>query len=249
MTPEVEDVTSSWLDSLDKGAGWGAGDGPISDLRAKGVTGNQLPNQNEVGGRSGEGRTGQSHGQMVADTAEGKAGRETPTRLTPEPFEQGSVQDSAKADEGGATGGGKLSGFAGEGLRGPAPPPSNRKLPRLAEQQAKIRQEAEALALKLRRYRVPSGALETAINAMGALEQAARKNDGLAVRRAFNGAVDALGEAKRTIAAHAAVRREHIKLPAWQRDAIRTGMQDGVPKGYEEMVGEYFRALAEGRTK
>ena len=35
--------------------GWSAGDGPISDMSAKGVTGNLLPNQNEVGGRSGEG--------------------------------------------------------------------------------------------------------------------------------------------------------------------------------------------------
>ena len=124
MTPDVEDVTSSWLDSLDKGAGWGAGDGPISDMSAKGVTGNLLPNQNEVGGRSGEGRTGRSHGQMVGDTAEGKGGRETPTRLDPEPFEQGSVKDTAKNDPGGATGGGKLSGFGAEGLRGPAPPSS-----------------------------------------------------------------------------------------------------------------------------
>ena len=155
MTPDVQDVTSSWMDSADKGAGWGASDGPISDMSAKGVTGNLLPNQNEVGGRSGEGRNGRSHGQMVSDTAEGKGGQETPTRLTSEPFEQGSVKDSAKQDKGGATGGGKLSGFTGEGLRGPSAPPSNQKMPRLAEQQAKLRQQAEALALKLRRYRVP----------------------------------------------------------------------------------------------
>jgi hypothetical protein len=80
-----------------------------------------------------------------------KGGRETPTRLDPEPFEQGSVKDSAKNDPGGATGGGKLSGYGGEGLRGPAPPSSNQPGPRLAEQQARIRQQAEALALQLRR--------------------------------------------------------------------------------------------------
>jgi hypothetical protein len=249
MTPEVEDVTSSWMDSIDKGAGWGAGDGPISSMSAKGVTGNQLPNQNEVGGRSGEGRTGRSHGQMVSDTAEGKGGRETPTRLTPEPFEQGSVKDAAKNDQGGATGGGKLSGFTGEGLRGPAPPPANQKLPRLADQQARIRQQAEALALKLRRYRVPSGGLETSIAAMNQLEASARKNDGLTVRRAFNRAVDALGEAKQTVHEQAVVKREQNKLPTWMREEIRVGVQEGIPKGYEEMVGEYFRALAEGRTK
>ena len=41
---EAEDVSSSAIDSLDKGAGWDAIDGPISDNSAKGVTGNRLPN-------------------------------------------------------------------------------------------------------------------------------------------------------------------------------------------------------------
>jgi len=248
MTPDVQDVTSSWLDSLDKGAGWSAGDGPISDMSAKGVTGNLLPNQNEVGGRSGEGRNGRSHGQMVADTAEGKGGQETPTRLDPEPFEQGSVKDTAKNDPGGATGGGKLSGFGAEGLRGPAPPSSNEKMPRLADQQAKIRQQAEALALQLRRYQLSGGELETSVNAMSRLEQAARKDDGLGVRRAFSQAVSSLDAAKDTLQSQIAVRREQDHLPPWVREQMRVGVQDGVPKGYEEMVAEYYRALAERPT-
>ena len=248
MTPEVEDVTSSWMDSADKGAGWGTGDGPISDMSAKGVTGNLLPNQNEVGGRSGEGRTGRSHGQMVGDTAEGKGGREIPTRLDPEPFEQGSVKDTAKNDPGGATGGGKLSGYGAEGLRGPAPPSSNQRLPRLAEQQAQIRQQAESLALQLRRYHLSSGELESSANAMNRLEQSARKNDGLGVRRAFSQAVNSLGAAKGAVQSQIAVRREQDKLPPSAREQMRVGVQDGVPKGYEEMVAQYYRALAEGKS-
>ena len=249
MTPDVEDVTSSWMDSADKGVGWSAGDGPISDMSAKGVTGNLLPNQNEIGGRSGEGRNGRSHGQMVSDSAEGKGGQETPTRLDPEPFEQGSVNDSAKDDPGGVTGGGKLSGFAGEGLRGPAAPPSSQAMPRLAQQQAKIRQQAEALALQLRHYHLSSGELETSMNAMQELETAARKNDGLGVRRAFSQAVNALDEAKQTVDRQVTARNEQDKLPPWMREEIRTGVEDGIPTGYEEMAGEYFRALAEGNTK
>jgi hypothetical protein len=249
MTPDVQDVTSSWMDSADKGAGWGTSDGPISDMSAKGVTGNLLPNQNEVGGRSGEGRNGRSHGQMVSDTAEGKGGQETPTRLDPEPFEQGSVKDSAKNDPGGATGGGKLSGFGAEGLRGPAPPSSGDPMPRLAEQQAKIRQQAEALALQLRRYHLSGGELETSVNAMSRLEQAARKEDGLGVRRAFSQAVSGLDAAKDTLQSQIAVRREQDPLPPSVREQMRVGAQDGVPKGYEEMVAEYYRALAEGRTQ
>ena len=249
MTPDVQDVTSSWLDSLDKGAGWAASDGPISDMSAKGVTGNLLPNQNEVGGRSGEGRNGRSHGQMVSDTAEGKGGQETPTRLDPEPFEQGSVKDSDKSDPGGATGGGKLSGFGAEGLQGPAPPSSSEQAPRLAEQQAKIRQQAEALALQLRRYHLSGGELETSVNAMNRLEQAARKEDGLGVRRAFSQAVSGLDAAKDTLQSQIAVRREQDPLPPSVREQMRVGVQDGVPKGYEEMVAEYYRALAEGRSR
>jgi hypothetical protein len=33
------------------------------------------------------------------------------------------------------------------------------------------------------------------------------------------------------------------------REEIRIGVRDGIPKGYEEMAGEYFRALAEGDPK
>ncbi len=249
MTPDVEDVTSSWMDSPDKGAGWDAVDGPISSMSAKGITGNLLPNQQEVGGRAGEGRTGRSHGQMAADTAEGKGGRETPTRLTPSPFEPGSVKDSAKGDQGGATGGGKLSGAGAEGLRGPTSPASNQQMPRLADRQSKIRQQAEVLALRLRRYHVPTGDLEVSINAMNRLEDAARKSDGLAVRRSFTRALDALGEARKILKTETGLQQERVKLPGWMRNEIRIGVQDGIPKGYEEMTGEYFRALAEGKTK
>ena len=119
MDPDKDDVSSSTMDSLDKGAGWGASDGPTSNMSAKGVTGNQLPNNTEMGGRSGEGRNGKSDGQMVGNTAVGKGGNETPTRMTPTPFENGSVNDQSKDTKGGATGGGKLAGFGQDGLRGP----------------------------------------------------------------------------------------------------------------------------------
>jgi len=39
-----------------------------------------------------------------------------------------------------------------------------------------------------------------------------------------------------------------VKLPPWYRDEIKTGLSDGVPKGYEEMVSEYFKTLAEQKT-
>ena len=89
---EMEDVSSSAADSLDKGAGWDAMDGPISNMSAKGVTGNRLPNTSEIGGRSGEGRQGKSSGEFVGDEAVGKGGRKTPSRLTPDPLREGPDQ-------------------------------------------------------------------------------------------------------------------------------------------------------------
>ena len=89
---QMDDLTSKYTQSGDKGIGWDAMDGPISNMNAQGVTGNQLPNTNEMGGRSGEGRQGKSSGEFVEDEAVGKGGRRTPTRLTPEPFQQGQDQ-------------------------------------------------------------------------------------------------------------------------------------------------------------
>ena len=246
MSDDVEDVTSSWLDSLDNGAGWDAMDGPISDMGAKGVTGNRLPNQMEIGGRAGEGRSGRSCGQFVEQTAAGKQGRDTPTRLTPSPYEAGSVEDGSKESPGGATGGGKLSGYTGEGLRGPAPPPAVRqKMVRLAGRQAAIRQEAEALAMKLRAYHLPSGDVETSAANMRRFEGAAGSGQGVSMRQAFSRAVDALQDAQGGMTARVGLRREATKRSARDRDDIMMGLQDGVPRGYEDMVGAYFRALAE----
>lgn len=250
MGQDVEDVTSPWMDSPDKGAGWGASDGPISSMSAKGVTGNQLPNQMEIGGRSGEGRSGRSSGQMVEETAEGKGGRETPTRVSPSPFEQGSVKDKDTKSNGGATGGGKLSGTAEEGLRGPTPSQqSAQKMPRLAEKQGKIRQEAEALALKLRGYHIPTGDLEASINDMKKVEESARKLDAVGMRRSYSRAVDALSDAKKVIRTEVGLHHERVKLPQWMRSEIKTGLQDSVPKGYEDQVGEYFKSLAEKKAR
>ncbi len=247
MTKDVEDVSSSWMDSIDKGAGWDATDGPISDMSAKGVTGNMLPNDSEIGGRSGEGRSGKSNGQLVQDTAVGKEGRHTPTRVSPGPFESGSVKDAAKNDNGGATGGGKLSGGTEQGLHGPTPPPAPEKMARLSGEQAKIRQEAESVALKLRKYKLSSGDLEASIQAMSRLEEAAKKQDGLAVRQAFSRAVDGLEDARRSMRTEAGLHRERAHLPERVQRELMNGMQDSTPKGYEDMVADYFRQMAGGR--
>ncbi len=245
MGDDVEDVSSTFMDSIDKGAGWGTGDGPISNMSAKGVTGNQLPNKNEVGGRSGEGRSGKSSGQMVGDTATGKGGRETPTRLSATPFEPGSVNDTSTDTKGGATGGGKLSGAGQEGLRGPVPPPVKQKMARLAAQQTKLRQQAEAVALELRKQRRPTGNLESAVGAMKKLEDAAKRQDGVGVVQGYHQALDALSAARSTYRGTRLSRIEAGALEGMTLKDMADAQAEAAPAGYEEMTGAYFRSLSE----
>src|SRR5439155_17204884 len=85
---DADDITSAWGDNLDQ-AGWGVSDGPISNFSAKGKTGNDLPNNMEVTGRSGDGRRGKSAGQMMGDTSRALQGRKTPARVGNERYEPG----------------------------------------------------------------------------------------------------------------------------------------------------------------
>jgi hypothetical protein len=245
MTPDVQDATSAWMDSLDKGAGWTAADGPISNMSAKGITGNVLPNQSEIGGRSGEGRNGRSNGQMVQDAAVGKGGQETPTRLSQTPFEKGSVKDSSTESGGGATGGGKSSGFDSEGLRGPTPPPQlQQAMARLAGKQQELRQQAETLTTGLRARRLPSAGVESAVVALEAAAAAASRFEGDQLKQAHTRLLDNLAAARRDVAAASTVQRERSRLGDRARGAAAAGADEAVPAGYEQMAGAYFRALA-----
>ena len=245
MDPDKDDPSSSIMDSMDKGAGWGASDGPMSNMSAKGVTGNQLPNNNEINGRSGEGRNGKSDGEMVGNTAVGKGGNETPTRMTSTPYENGSVADQSKGTKGGATGGGKLAGFGEEGLRGNAPPSAKQRVKMLATQQAQIRQQAESLALQLRKQRRPTGDLETAVAAMQKFENSANSADGLGVVQGYHQALDALSAARTSYSGERLSRVEADQLGRATEQNVNDTQAEQAPAGYEEMTGAYFRSLSD----
>jgi hypothetical protein len=245
MDPDKDDVSSSIMDSLDKGAGWGAGDGPMSNMSAKGVTGNQLPNNMEIGGRAGEGRNGKSDGEMVGNTAVGKGGKETPTRMTSTPFENGSVADQSHDTKGGATGGGKLAGFGQDGLRGSSPPAPQQRTHMYAQQQSQLRQQAESLALQLRRERRPTGDLESAVAAMERVEHAAQTQDGLGLVQGYHQALDALAAAHSDYAGERLSRVEADHLARSTQPGMNDTQAEPAPAGYEEMTGAYFRSLGD----
>ncbi|MHB1556141.1 MAG: hypothetical protein ACYC61_01545 [Isosphaeraceae bacterium] len=243
---EMEDASSSWADSIDKGAGWDAMDGPISNNSARGVTGNRLPNSSEIAGRSGEGRQGKSSGEFVGDTAVGKGGRKTPSRLTPDPYVKGQVKDASKDPVGGATGGGKESGKGGEGLHGPVPNRPTRDLGRLAAKQAQLRNRAEGVDLRFQVLKYHHIDLKKTIQAMASVEgdlKAGRYRDALRRRDIL---LDGLGQARTFLSGESLVRRDQTpNLPADIQKEILGSMREPSPRGWEDLNRHYFERLAD----
>ncbi len=246
LMEEIDDASSSWADSLDKGAGWDTLDGPISNYSAQGVTGNQLPNTSEIGGRSGEGRQGKSHGEMVGDAAVGKGGRRTPSRLTPDAFEKGEIKDESSEASGGSTGGGKGGAAGAEGLEGPAPPPEKGPLPRLLGKQAQLRNKAERLNMNLKLMGYNTAVLENTLAEFRSVEQELKSGRYRSAARRAHHAVDSLKTAKDTVLGEAQVRADRAaRLPREVQREIMDALEAGLPKGYEDLVKAYYERLAE----
>ncbi len=246
MTEETEDVTSAWADSLDEGAGWGVADGPISNMSAKGKTGNIMPNSNEVGGRSGEGRSGKSSGQFVEKTATGKGGRETPSRVTPDPYESGDVKDTS-GEQGGATGGGKKAGAGGEGLRGTPPPPEIQKnIDRLSGKQAELISKAEKLQRGAKKLNYNTRHLDSVIDDMKEVYQRMSDYEYQDYSKKMKVIVENLKAIDSYYDSASSIVREESDGEGKQTyKGNRTPEMDSLPEGYEDMVKGYFRRLTE----
>ena len=241
---EADDITSAWGDNLNQ-AGWGVSDGPISNFSAKGRTGNDQPNNMEVGGRAGDGRRGKSSGQMVGDTVRGLEGRPTPARVNNERYEPGQLEQEGSQDPNGATGGGKKAGAGRRGLQGGTPPDFVRDLKRLSEKQAQVRERAEQVARQLEAAGVKPSRLDRSIELMQRAEDDLRDyryEDASRRRKA------ALSEIQSTLAddgGSAAVSLSRAReLPAELRDELLQSADEGYPPGYEELLKSYYRGLA-----
>jgi hypothetical protein len=239
---DMQDITSKWFDSIDKGIGWDCLDGPISSMSAKGVTGNHLPNSSEIGGRSGEGREGKAHGEMVENAATGKGGRRTPTRLTPDPFQAGQVQDSAKEPAGGATGGGKQAGAGGEGLEGPVPPQVQEQMKRLGTRQAQLRNKAEGIQVN---FKVRNPSIMNFIRQSRQFEKAVSDFRYHNALRQKNVLLGSLNTARNVVAGKLLVQQDRTPtLPRQIRKDISDAMQGSFPKGYESLLKVYYERLS-----
>ena len=243
MKNEIEDVTSSWMDSLDKGAGWGVSDGPISNMSAKGITGNLMPNQQEIGGRSGEGRTGRSYGEMVGKTAVGKGGRKTPARVTPDNLEPGEIQDVSGENSLGPTGGGKASGLGPEGLRGQVQDLSF-SYNILAGEQKKLVERAESLARSMQVLNVYNPQLEKAISAMKEFHVQLTGGRYVNLLAANNVILSNLKEARNTITKNSVIKIENDENISKKKGDSAGIWEEKIPEGYETVVREYYKKIS-----
>ncbi len=243
---EMDDVSSKATMSGDKGIGWDAMDGPISNMNAQGVTGNQLPNTSEIQGRSGEGRTGKSSGEFVEDKAVGKAGRRTPTRVTNDPYQAGQIKDTSTESPSGATGGGKLSGAGAEGLEGPPPTVTPQQMQRLAGKQASIVNRAERMAAQLKISDYSAFRLNQAVLLMNRVQrdlEAGRYQNAL---RRRTSTLRALRQTRDMLTGQIDVQRDaSAALPKDKLDDITDAMQHAQPKQYKEALQQYYQRLSE----
>ena len=243
---EMEDLTSKYAASLDLGAGWDAMDGPISSMNAQGVTGNRLPNTSELGGRSGEGRTGKSSGEYVEDKAVGKGGRRTPTRLGNEPFQAGQVNDQSAEPPGGATGGGKVSGAGAEGLEGPVPPPLAEGMQRLAGQQAAIVNRAERMQAAFRPGDYSHFKFLQAITLMNRVQNDLAANRYGNVLRARHVTLETVRQTRAALGGELVVETDTAAaMPKYVRDRLADAISGPMPEEYRDVLEQYYRRLAE----
>jgi hypothetical protein len=246
LLQDAQDANSNYHDNMNKGQGWDALDGPISDNSASGITGNTLPNNNTMQGRSGEGRTGQSEGEFVGDSAVGKGGRNTPTRLDPTPFQQGVVNDSSKDPTGGATGGGKLSGQGAAGLEGPVPPPHQQEvMQRLAQNEAQIRNQAERLNLDYQLDKYDNFRMLDSIALMRRLESDFQANRYDNVMERKDVLLNDLETSRLLLGGQVSVQHDttptgNLKL---QQD-ISDSMKGNLPPAWSDALKQYYQKLS-----
>ena len=242
---EADDITSAWGDNLNQ-AGWGVSDGPISNFSAKGKTGNDLPNKNEVSGRAGDGRRGKSSGQMVGDTARGLEGRKTPARLNNERYEEGKLKEEGRLDPNGATGGGKKAGAGRRGLQGGTPPDFLRDMERLSAKQAGMREKAEQVARQFDTTTVTGRRLSQTIELMKSVENDLRDLRYEDAARKRKVAMQKLKATFNNLDRSTAVQLSQAReLPAQLREELLQSADEGYPEGYESLLESYFRALSE----
>ncbi|MBN2063980.1 MAG: hypothetical protein JW745_04180 [Sedimentisphaerales bacterium] len=250
MAQEIEDI-GSYLNSLDHTAGPVA-DGTISSTSAKGVTGDQKPEDNVIQGRSGAGRSGMADGQMVESYAKALTDNDysLPERPGNSPLEDGRVTDDDINAQTGGSGLGKLTDQAAPfGLDGVLPPRILQQMQAVLTDQQTIITNTQQLLPRLTKYNLSASELEIALqtmeNLVGQTNRALKgEKTGIDLKRAYNSTLDSLK--KSHFAVGDQVRTRYIQQVSGSAGRSAGSAPESIDyQGYEDMIQAYFRVLAE----
>ncbi len=257
LAEDEDDMQSQMQYGATDNTGLIGGDGgPLSHMTAKGRSGNTKPKNNEVGGRSGSGRTGKSSGEFVEDVDVAKEGRETEDRYTKEQEMEGFVKSRGeKKRSGGSTSaGGKMSDEATDfGLRGDSQVRWSKQRLEIQEKQDDLRLKTELFAQRLKDIMgTPDFDVNSALLLMqeveadlsgGRFDHAVRKQI-LASRH--------LKKLRRSLAAHIARTEAESNGEGPKKTSVARKddpLREKFPEEYRKMIEAYYKALSEAEGR
>lgn len=222
----------------------------LDSASAAGQMTDQTPNPlAKTKGRGNIGRAGQSEGQMSAATAPAIPDNEVamPARLSSSPSQDGQIRDEDNAPSS-AIGLGKGTSSATElSDVGKLPPDELNKLKELmGSADHKSKENIRGLLLALNRHNLPATDLKRALER---LRQIQSNKQGVDVRQTLNEAIKHMRRAETSLARAYELRARQIADGTY-KDAHQSDTSGGtVPTGYENMISNYFKAVAEESTK
>jgi len=218
----------------------------LDSASAAGQMTDQTPNPlAKAKGRGNLGRSGQSEGQMAAGKAPAIPDNEVamPARLVAGAGEDGQIVDEDNAPSsavGLGKGTGTATGFADVGK---LPPDELNKLKELmGAADHKSKENIRGLLLALNRHNLPTTDLKRSLER---LRQIQSNKQGVDVRQTLNEAIKHMRRAETSLASAYELRAQQIADGTF-KDAHEADTTGGtVPAGYENMVSNYFKAVAE----
>jgi hypothetical protein len=222
----------------------------LDSASAAGQMTDQTPNPlSKAKGRGNLGRAGQADGQMAAGKAPGIPDNEVamPPRLSSTPSESGAITDEDNAPPssiGLGKGTGTATGFAEIGK---LPPEELDKLKQMmGADDHKSKENIRGLLLALNRHNLPTTDLKRALER---LKQIQSNKQGVDVRQTLNEAIKHMRNAETSLAGAYELRAQQIADGSYI-DAHQADTTGGtVPAGFEDMVSNYFKAVAEESAK
>jgi len=198
--------------------------------------------------RAEMGKNGRADGKATGDAAgDAPASGNTPgERPSDSKAHDGSIKEAADAPGETSTGLGTEMDTATEfGSAGRLTPEILDQIKNAYQEQKQIRESARSAANSLKRYNLPTAEFEMAIAAMTRVEAALQQTDALELKRAYEEAADLTSNARRLVSERVGLQYLRSRTSARSSHRLHISGRSAPPEGYEEMVGAYFRKLAD----